>query len=45
MFIEAFERRAGLGYAICMVYLTVILIWRFGKSHKYHQIKCTPFKL
>ena len=27
-----------------MVYLAVILIWRFGKSHKDHKIKCTPLQ-
>ena len=26
---------------VYVVYLAVVLIWQFGKSHKYHQIKCT----
>ena len=28
-----------------MVYLAVALIWWFGESHKYCQIKCTPLIL
>ena len=30
---------------IYVVYLTVALIWQFGESCIYHQIKCTPFRL
>ena len=30
---------------VYMVYLAVALIWRFDESCKYHQIKCTPFRL
>ena len=28
-----------------MVYLMVVLIWQFGESYKYRQIKCMPFRL
>ena len=30
---------------VYMVYLAVALIWRFGESRLYRQIKCTPFRL
>ena len=32
-------------YTTYVVYLAVALIWRFGESHKYRQMKCTPFRL
>ena len=32
-------------YTIYMVYLAVALIWRFGESCIYCQIKCMPFRL
>ena len=30
---------------IDVVYLAVALIWRFGESRLYYQIKCTLFRL
>ena len=42
------KRDIGMYIATAIVYvihLAVDLIWRFGKSCKYCQIKCSPFRL
>ena len=31
--------------AVYMIYLMVVLIWQFGESRKYRQLKCTAFRL
>ena len=33
------------GHTVYLVYLAVILIWQFSKSHKDHQINCAPLSI
>ena len=44
-FLTYLQQFCDSSYTIHMVYLLVALIWRFGESRKYSQIKRTPFRL
>ena len=35
----------SMSFTVYVVYFVKALVWQFGKSRIYHQIKCMPFRL